>query len=74
MSGRMRRSFRRHRRTWYGVIGAAVIVALILLVTGIGQAHIGKKSYTADFAQAGGIRPGDKVRVCLLYTSDAADE
>ena len=73
MSGRMRRGFNRHRRTWYGVIGAVVIVGLILVVTGIGQAHIGKKSYTADFAQAGGIRPGDKVRVAGIDVGEVSD-
>lgn len=73
MSGRIRRGFNRHRRTWYGVIGAVVIVGLILVVTGIGQAHIGKKSYTADFAQAGGIRPGDKVRVAGIDVGEVSD-
>ncbi|MFW0787117.1 MCE family protein [Gordonia sp. CPCC 206044] len=60
---RWRNHFDENRRFWYGIAGAVVIVLLVLAVTGLAQAHIGKKTYTGDFAQAGGIRPGDKVRV-----------
>ncbi|HCS58571.1 MAG TPA: MCE family protein [Gordonia polyisoprenivorans] len=59
----MRRSFDDHRLLWYGLAGTVVIVLLVLGITGIGKADIGKKTYSADFAQAGGVRPGDKVRV-----------
>ncbi|MHC3003240.1 MCE family protein [Gordonia sp. GN26] len=58
-----RKNFRSNTRIWYGVIGAVVIVALLLGVTALAGAHLGKQTLTADFAQAGGIRPGDKVRV-----------
>ncbi|GAA3691277.1 MCE family protein [Gordonia hankookensis] len=60
---RWRRHFDGNRRFWYGLAGAVVIVLLVLGVTTLAQAHLGKKTYTGDFAQAGGIRPGDKVRV-----------
>ncbi len=60
---RWSRHFDDNRRFWYGVAGVAVIVLIVLAVTGLAQAHIGKKTYIGDFAQAGGIRPGDKVRV-----------
>ena len=60
---RVARSYRQHRQRWIGVVGAIVIVGLVLGVTALAQAHLGKKSYYGDFAQAGGIRAGDKVRV-----------
>ena len=59
----LRNNFDRNRRVWYGLIGAAVIIAMVLGVTVLAEAHLGKKSYYGDFAQAGGIRTGDKVRV-----------
>lgn len=68
----MRRSFDRNRRLWYGLGGAIVIVVLILAITGIGEADLGKKTYTADFAQAGGIRPGDKIRVAGIDKGEVA--
>lgn len=58
-----RNHFDENRGFWYGVFGAIVIVLLVLGVTGLAGAHLGKKTYTGDFAQAGGVRPGDKVRV-----------
>ena len=57
--------FRNNKRFWYGLIGAAVIVVILLGVTALATAHIGKQTLTGDFAQAGGVRPGDKVRVEL---------
>ncbi|GAA1482933.1 MCE family protein [Gordonia sinesedis] len=73
MKSRMRRSFDRHRWLWYGVIGAVVIVGLLLGITAIGEADIGKRTYTGDFAQAGGIRPGDKVRVAGVDVGEVSD-
>ncbi|MFW0792920.1 MCE family protein [Gordonia sp. CPCC 205515] len=60
---RWRKSFDNNRRFWYGIAGAVMIVLLVLGVTGLAQAHLGKETLTGNFAQAGGIRPGDKVRV-----------
>jgi len=51
------------RLMWYGLIGLVVIIALIVAIVGFKELGIGKRTYSADFAQAGGIRPGDKVRV-----------
>lgn len=59
----MRRSFDRHRQLWYGLGGAVVIVAVVLGITVIGKTDFDTTTYSADFAQAGGIRPGDKIRV-----------
>ena len=63
MKKRITDSFENRRLLWFGLIGTVVIAALILGIVGINGLGIGKKTYTADFAQAGGIRPGDKVRV-----------
>ena len=68
-----RKKFRSNTRVWYGVIGAVVIVALLLGVTALAGAHLGKQTLTADFAQAGGIRPGDKVRVAGIDIGEVTD-
>ncbi|VFA82765.1 virulence factor Mce family protein [Gordonia paraffinivorans] len=68
-----RKSFRSNSRVWTGVIGAVVIVALLLGVTALAEAHLGKQTLTADFAQAGGIRPGDKVRVAGVDVGEVTE-
>lgn len=68
-----RRSFRNNRRVWFGLIGAVVIVALLLGVTVLATAHLGKQTLTGDFAQAGGIRPGDKVRVAGIDVGEVTE-
>ncbi|MGC4934862.1 MCE family protein [Gordonia sp. DT30] len=72
MRSRFRRSFDNHRLLWYGLAGVVVIVLLVLGVTAIGEADIGKKTYSADFAQAGGIRSGDAVRVAGIDVGKVA--
>ncbi|AZG43738.1 MCE family protein [Gordonia insulae] len=69
---RWRNHFDGNRRFWYGVAGAVVIVLLVLAVTGLAQAHLGKKTYVGNFAQAGGIRPGDKVRVAGIDVGEVS--
>ncbi|MEE4023144.1 MCE family protein [Gordonia sp. PKS22-38] len=69
---RWRNYFRENKRMWYGVIGAVVIVLLVLGVTALAQAHLGKKTYVGEFAQAGGIRPGDKVRVAGIDVGEVS--
>ncbi|ROZ88853.1 MCE family protein [Gordonia sp. OPL2] len=69
---RWRKHFDENRRVWYGLAGAVVIVLLVLAVTGLAGAHIGKKTYVGDFAQAGGIRPGDKVRVAGIDVGEVS--
>ncbi|MGV9826251.1 MULTISPECIES: MCE family protein [unclassified Gordonia (in: high G+C Gram-positive bacteria)] len=70
---RIRRSYSAHRRAWLGVAGAVVIVVVLVGVSGIAGAHLGKKTYVAEFAQAGGIRPGDKVRVAGIDVGEVSD-
>lgn len=70
---RIKRSFNNRRRLWYGLGGAIVIVVLLLGITAIGEADFGKKTYVADFAQGGGIRPGDKVRVAGIDKGEVSE-
>ncbi|MGQ0482107.1 MAG: MCE family protein [Pseudonocardia sp.] len=48
---------------WLGVVASVVVVALILLTIGFGELGLGQARYTAEFAQAGDLRPGDEARV-----------
>lgn len=63
MKKRLTSSFAERRLLWYGLIGTAVIIALLLGIVGFSSLGIGKRTYAGDFAQAGGIMSGDKVRV-----------
>ncbi|MGB3603182.1 MAG: MCE family protein [Gordonia sp. (in: high G+C Gram-positive bacteria)] len=63
MKNRLKSSFNGNRGLWYGIVGALGLVALLVGIVAFSSAGIGQKTYTADFAQAGGIRPGDKIRV-----------
>ncbi len=63
MKKRLKSSFNGNRRLWWGILGAIGIIVVLVATVGISQADFGKRTYTGDFAQAGGIRPGDKVRV-----------
>lgn len=63
MRSRLGSSWRERRLLWYGLIGSVTIIAVLLAVVGFSELGIGKRNYTANFANAGGIRPGDKVRV-----------
>lgn len=60
---RMTNALTRNKLLLAGIVGVVVIALLLVLIVVIGTAGIGKRSYSADFAQAGGIRPGDNVRV-----------
>lgn len=51
----------RHRRT--GLLGALVIAALLIGSSMYNSLGIGEKTVLAEFAQAAGLKSGDKVRV-----------
>lgn len=72
MKKRFGRAFNGNRRLWYGIFGSIGLVVIILAVVGLSTAGIGQRTYTADFAQAGGIRPGDKVRVAGIDVGKVA--
>lgn len=58
-----RPQFRRNRPFWIGLLGAAVIVALLLGSSAIKSTGVGKKTVSVEFVQAAGMRPGDKVKI-----------
>ncbi|WP_132991530.1 MlaD family protein [Gordonia zhaorongruii] len=62
-SGKPKSGKPKNRQVWIGILGAVAIIALLVGIVGFAQADFGKRSYTADFVQAGGVRTGDKVRV-----------
>lgn len=70
MKNRLASSFNSRRQLWYGLIGAVVIAALILGVVGFSSLGIGKRTYSGDFAQAGGIMSGDQVRVAGINVGE----
>ncbi|MCF8589260.1 MCE family protein [Gordonia sp. HY285] len=73
MKNRLRSSFGDRRGLWYGVFGAIGIIVLLVAIVGISSANIGKKTYTGDFIQAGGLRTGDKVRVAGIDVGEVSD-
>ncbi|WP_405485189.1 MCE family protein [Nocardia sp. NBC_00511] len=62
---------RRHRRT--GLLGALVIVALLVGSSMYHSLGIGDKTVFAEFAQAAGLKSGDKVRVAGIEVGRVAD-
>jgi virulence factor Mce-like protein len=72
-SNALRRSWRDHRYFWLGAIGVVVLIVVVVGTFAISDSGIGKREYTADFSQAGGIRPGDKVRVAGIDVGEVAE-
>ncbi|GAA5105184.1 MCE family protein [Nocardia iowensis] len=60
---------------WLGGLSLAVITVLVAATTAVTQLHLGQVRYTAEFAQAAGIRAGDQVTVAGIPvgTVDGAD-
>ena len=55
--------FRRNKAFWIGLLGAAVIVVLMFGSSAIKQMGFGHTSIDVEFAQAAGMKTGDKVKV-----------
>ncbi|WP_282781069.1 MULTISPECIES: MCE family protein [unclassified Nocardia] len=51
------------RQTWLGALALAALVLAVAATTLVTTLHIGQATYTAEFGQAAGIRPGDQVTV-----------
>ncbi|MFT3662063.1 MAG: MlaD family protein [Gordonia sp. (in: high G+C Gram-positive bacteria)] len=68
----MTKIFSNNRLLWYGLLGTVVIVAILAGVVGWSSLGIGKTNYTAYFTNAGGIRPGDKVRVAGINVGEVS--
>ncbi|WP_353107627.1 MlaD family protein [Gordonia sp. (in: high G+C Gram-positive bacteria)] len=73
MKNRLKSSYDGNRRLWWGIFGAIGIIIVLVATVGLSQAEFGKRDYTGDFAQAGGIRPGDKVRVAGIDVGEVTD-
>ncbi|QKT07557.1 MCE family protein [Gordonia sp. X0973] len=67
-----RSRYRERPQLWTGIIGALAMVLALVLVFVFAGAHIGKKTMSGDFEQAGGIRPGDKVRVAGIDVGEVS--
>lgn len=52
-----------YHKTWLGAIALAVIVVVVAAVLIIGRMNLGKTEYTAQFAQAATVGPGDRVTI-----------
>ncbi|GAC55905.1 Mce family protein [Gordonia hirsuta DSM 44140 = NBRC 16056] len=73
MKKALRSSWESRRYLWYGLIGSISIIVVLLAVVGFSELGIGKTNYTAKFTNAGGIRPGDKVRVAGIDKGEVTD-
>ncbi|MGL4306186.1 MAG: MCE family protein [Mycobacteriaceae bacterium] len=61
-----------HRLTWIGGIGVFVIIGTIGSLFLIKEAGITRQTYTAEFSQAAGIRPGDSVRIAGVEVGEVS--
>jgi virulence factor Mce-like protein len=58
-----RRPLESYSRTWFGLIGLAVIAVLVAVSLGIKLLGIGYTHYTAEFLQAATLRPGNPITI-----------
>ncbi len=63
MMTKLKSRFNANRNFWLGVLGVALIAALLLGSTAYKQVGLGKNSIKAEFVQTAGIKVGDKVDV-----------
>lgn len=70
---RLKKAFNKNRWLWYGCIGTVALIALVFGIVAVSEANFGKRTYTADFIQAGGVRPGDEVRVAGIKVGEVTD-
>ena len=71
----MRRVFRPLRDYppfWLGVVGIVVLVVAVAAATAFGELGLDKSEYQAEFANSGGLRPNDEVRVAGLEIGTVA--
>lgn len=61
----LRRTFSERDPVWLSLVGIATVIGLSLLVFGAAPAirMLTSASYTAELANSGNLRPGDKVRL-----------
>ncbi|AFU06327.1 MCE family protein [Nocardia brasiliensis] len=60
---KLKTKFDNNRYFWLGIIGGALIVALLLASSAIKLLGVGEQSIKAEFVQAAGIKVGDRVAI-----------
>ncbi|QIS07931.1 MCE family protein [Nocardia brasiliensis] len=60
---KLKTRFDNNRHFWLGIIGGALIVALLLASSAIKLLGVGEQSIKAEFVQAAGIKVGDRVAI-----------
>ncbi|MGW4846700.1 MCE family protein [Nocardia brasiliensis] len=60
---KLKNKFDSNRYFWLGIIGGALIVALLLASSAIKLLGVGEQSIKAEFVQAAGIKVGDRVAI-----------
>ncbi|MGX1771747.1 MCE family protein [Nocardia brasiliensis] len=60
---KLKNKFDNNRYFWLGIIGGALIVALLLASSAIKLLGVGEQSIKAEFVQAAGIKVGDRVAI-----------
>ncbi|WP_439951734.1 MCE family protein [Nocardia harenae] len=63
MIAKLRSRFESNRYFWLGVLGALVIVLMLIISSSFRMLGVGERSLEMEFAQAAGIRVGDRVNV-----------
>lgn len=63
MMTKLKTRFDNNRHFWLGIIGGALIVALLLASSAIKLLGVGEQSIKAEFVQAAGIKVGDRVAI-----------
>ncbi|SUB10552.1 virulence factor Mce family protein [Nocardia brasiliensis] len=63
MMTKLKTKFDNNRYFWLGIIGGALIVALLLASSAIKLLGVGEQSIKAEFVQAAGIKVGDRVAI-----------
>ena len=68
----LRRPLESHHPTWLGVLAIVVVAGLIGALLLVKVADIGYKQYTAQFSQAGALRPGNPITVAGIPVGEVA--
>ncbi|GCA96680.1 MCE family protein [Mycolicibacterium sp. NCC-Tsukiji] len=68
--GGRKRVLEDYNKFWLGVIGLTVIVVMVAAVVLVSILDVGKKQYTAEFAQAAAIKSGNAVTIAGINVGE----
>ena len=71
--GGRKRVLEDYNKFWLGGIGLTVIIAMLVAVVVISALDLGKKQYTAEFAQAAAIKSGNAVTIAGIPVGTVQD-